>query len=249
MDAVKQSRWRVLLRTLEWLGAHEAAVLIALAAIAAGVWMFALLADEVMEGGLQAFDRKILLAMRRPGDLAPIGPPAVQEAARDITALGSTAVLGLVTALTAGFFVLDGKRRMAFFLCSAVASGLVLDLLLKDVFNRPRPDVVPVTVALFTSSFPSGHSMMSALTYLVLGSLLARSQVRRILKAYYLLVAALLTFLVGVSRVYLGVHWPTDVLAGWTAGSVWALMCWLVARWLQNRGALEREAEHASGEP
>jgi undecaprenyl-diphosphatase len=245
MDAVKQSRRGVLVRTLDWLGAHEAAVLIALAAIAAGVWMFVLLADKVMEGGLQAFDRKILLAMRRPGDLAPIGPLAIQEAARDITALGGPAVLGMVTVLTAGFLVLDGKRRMALFLCSAVASGFVFGMLLKDFFNRPRPDIVPQAVAVSTSSFPSGHAMMSALTYMVLGALLARSQERRALKAYFLLVAALLAFLVGVSRVYLGVHWPTDVLAGWTAGAVWALMCGLVARWLQNRGTLERESEHA----
>jgi undecaprenyl-diphosphatase len=189
--------------------------------------MFALLADEVMEGGLQAFDRKILLVMRRPSDRAPIGPPAVQEAARDITALGGTAVLGLVTVLTAGFLVLDGKRHMALFLCCAVASGFVLGMLLKDFFNRPRPDIVPQAVAVSTSSFPSGHAMMSTLTYLVLGTLLARSQERGVLKAYFLLVAAWLTFLVGVSRIYLGVHWPTDVLAGWTVGAVWALMCCL----------------------
>jgi undecaprenyl-diphosphatase len=210
--------------------------------------MFALLADEVMEGGLQAFDRKILLEMRRPGNLAPIGPPAIQDAARDITALGGTAVLGLVTVLTAGFLVLDGKRHMALFLCCAMASGFVLGMLLKDFFNRPRPDIVPQAVAVSTSSFPSGHAMMSALTYLVLGALLARSQERAVLKAYFLLFAALLTLLVGVSRVYLGVHWPTDVLAGWTMGAVWALTSWLVARWLQNRGRIEREAEHASGD-
>jgi undecaprenyl-diphosphatase len=86
--------------------------------------------------------------------------------------------------------------------------------------------------------------MMSAVTYLTLGALLARSQERKRLKAYFLLIAIFLTLAVGVTRVYLGVHWPTDVLAGWTAGAVWALLCWLTARWLQTRRALEREAEH-----
>ena len=85
--------------------------------------------------------------------------------------------------------------------------------------------------------------MLSAVTYLTLGALLARSQQRRRLKAYFLLIAALLTFLVGVSRIYLGVHWPTDVLAGWTAGASWAIVCWLAARWLQGRHAVEKEGE------
>jgi len=86
--------------------------------------------------------------------------------------------------------------------------------------------------------------MMSALTYLTLGALLARSQERKRLKAYLMLLAVTLTFLVGLSRVYLGVHWPTDVLAGWTAGASWALLCWLAARWLQGRRALEAETWH-----
>ena len=163
------------LRSLRWLGSHELAVLLAVAGIAAGVWVFTLISDEVMEGGAQAFDRKILLAMRRPGDLAPIGPPWFQEAARDITALGSVPVLGLFTAITAGYLALDGKRRMALFLCASVASGFLASTILKDVFHRARPDIVPHAVVT-TASFPSGHSMMSALTYLVLGALLARSQ-------------------------------------------------------------------------
>ena len=84
---------------------------------------------------------------------------------------------------------------------------------------------------------------MSAVAYLTLGALLARSHERRAVKVFFLVTAALLGFMVGLSRVYLGVHWPTDVLAGWTAGAVWALLCWTVARWLQSTRTLEAEAE------
>lgn len=244
---MQRSSRKVHFRFLAWLGGHELAILLAIGGIAAGVWMFAMIADRVAEGGgPRAFDRRLLLAMRRPGDLAPIGPLAVQDAARDITALGGVVVVGLLTLVTSGFLALDGKRRMALFVCGSVLSGLIAGTILKDLFVRPRPDLVPRAAYASGSSFPSGHSMMSAITYLTLGALLARSHERKRLKSYFFLLAVLLTLLVGVSRVYLGVHWPTDVLAGWTAGAVWALLCWLAARWLQSRRALEREAEHAS---
>ncbi len=235
-------------RFLTWLGGHEMAVLLALAGVVAGVWGFALLADEVREGGTQAFDQKLLLAFRHGDTLAPLGPPAVQEAARDITSLGGTAVLTIITAIAAGFLALDGKKHMAFFVCGSVLGGVAAGTILKDLFHRPRPDLVPISIYVSGASFPSGHSMMSAVTYLTLGALLARSQERKRVRAYFLLVAMFLTVAVGVTRVYLGVHWPTDVLAGWTAGAVWALLCWLTARWLQSRRTLEqgaeRQAEH-----
>ena len=229
-------------RPLTWLGGHEMTVLVALACIVAGVWGFALLADEVTEGGTQAFDQNLLLAFRTGPAHSPLGPPPVREAARDITSLGGTAVLTIVTIIAAGFLALDGKTHMALFLCASVLGGVAASTVLKDVFHRPRPDLVPYSVYVSGASFPSGHSMMSAVTYLTLGALLARSQERKRIKAYFLLVAIFLTFSVGVTRVYLGVHWPTDVLAGWTAGSVWALLCWLAARWLQSRRTLERES-------
>ena len=210
-------------RLLTWLGAHEKTVLVALACIVAGVWGFALLADEVLEGGTQAFDQRLLLAFRHSDTLTPIGALSIQEAARDITALGSVAVLTLVTAIVAGFLALDGKKHMALFVLGSILSGVAAGTILKDVFHRPRPDLVPISVYVSGASFPSGHSMMSAVTYLTLGALLARSQERKRVKAYFLLVAMFLTFAIGITRVYLGVHWPTDVLAGWTAGAVWAL--------------------------
>jgi undecaprenyl-diphosphatase len=231
---------------LTWLGGHEMTVLLALACIVAGVWGFALLADEVLEGGMQAFDQKLLLVFRHGDTKAPLGTPWVQEAARDITSLGGTAVLTLITAVAAGFLVLDGKKHMALFLVGSIGGGMLAGTILKNQFHRARPDLVPYSDYVSGASFPSGHTMMSAVTYLTLGALLARSQARKRLKAYFLIVAIFLTFAVGVTRVYLGVHWPTDVLAGWTAGAVWALLCWLAARRLQSRHTLELETEGES---
>jgi undecaprenyl-diphosphatase len=226
------------LRILNWIGAYELGILLALGAVTGGIWIFLALAGEVKEGETQALDRKILLSMRKP-DLTPRGSPAIEEMMRDCTALGGIAVLTLLTLSTAGFLLLTGKRNMAGFLVISIGGGLLLSLALKDSYNRPRPDIVPHKSAVMTTSFPSGHSMLSTLTYLTLGALLARSYTRKRLKAYLLFLAALLSGLVGVSRVYLGVHWPTDVLAGWTAGATWATLCWLAARWLQNRKRLE----------
>ena len=234
-------------RFFGWLGSHEFAVLLAFVGIASGAWLFAFIANEVGKGDTQTFDRKLLLVMRRPGTLVPIGPPAVQESARDVTALGGSTALALITIFTAVYLLLDGRRRMALFVCGSVGGGLLLSTVLKNAFHRPRPDLVPYADYFSSTSFPSGHSMLSAATYLTLGALLARSQQRKRIKAFFLLVAALLSFMVGLSRVYLGVHWPTDVLAGWTAGASWTIVCWLAARWLQVHRAIEDEQDQIKG--
>ena len=119
---------------------------------------------------------------------------------------------------------------------------MLVSTLTKLGFGRPRPDLVPHATQVYTASFPSGHAMMAAVTYLTLGALLARVQPRLRLKLYLIGLAATLTVLVGCSRVYLGVHWPTDVLAGWTLGAAWALGCWAIALWLQARGRIETDA-------
>jgi undecaprenyl-diphosphatase len=166
---------------------------------------------------------------------------------RDFTALGSTGVLTLMVLTIAGFLVMTRKEHAALFVLVSVAGGVLIGQTLKWAYARPRPDLVPHGAEVFTSSFPSGHSMMAAVTYLTLGALLARTQAGRRVKTYVLVVAVLLTMLVGVSRVYLGVHWPTDVLAGWALGGTWALICLLIMGWLQTRGKVEDASAGAAG--
>lgn len=194
------------------------------------------IADEVMEGDTLRLDARILMAMRAPGDPArPIGPAWVEEAFRDFTGLGGVGVLGLLTAATFGYLWLLRMRQAALYLLVAIGGGLLLSLALKAGFHRPRPDLVSHGAMVYTSSFPSGHSMLSAVVYLTGGAMLALIHRRRAVRLYILGCAVLATLLVGVSRVYLGVHWPTDVLAGWAGGAAWAALCWLAARQRQLR--------------
>ena len=222
----------------------EVGPLLVLLGVAGLVLAFGLLAEEVMEGDTTGFDRAIFLFFRQPGDPAnTIGPLWLKEAARDLTALGSTVVLGLVFASVLGYLVAVRRRAAALLMLGAVLGGQLISTVLKLVFERARPDLVPGAPHVFTASFPSGHAMLSAITYLTLGALLARVQPHRYARIYLLTIAVILTVLVGVSRVYLGVHWPTDVLAGWWIGAAWAMACWTVALWLQRRGQVERPGQ------
>jgi undecaprenyl-diphosphatase len=166
-----------------------------------------------------------------PGDAGdPIGPRGFEDAVREVTALGSAPVLVIAVLAVVGFLALAKSYRLALFTLTASLGGLALSSVLKYLIDRPRPELAPPDLFTMTSSFPSGHSMMSAVIYLTLAALVARLMEKRRLKFYALGTAVALTLLVGVSRVYLGVHWPSDVLAGWSAGAVWALFCWLMAR-------------------
>ena len=201
--------------------------------IAAAAWAFIAILDEVSEGDTRAIDQAIILAFRVPGDPAdPIGPSWLEESVRDVTALGSAPTLVIAVLAVAGFLALAKAWRVAIFTLVACGGGLVLSSVLKYAIDRPRPELVPHGNQIYTSSFPSGHSMMSAVVFLTLAALVARVVEKKRLKGYTLGVAIVLTLLVGVSRIYLGVHWPSDVLAGWSAGAAWALGCWLVARWV-----------------
>lgn len=229
---------------LSWRESREWSMLVVALLMLGSVWAFFALADEVQEGGTHKFDEAVLLSMRNPADLSdPIGPGWVEEIGRDFTALGGIAVLVMVVLATSGFLLLQRKNHAALWLLLSTGSGMLLSTVLKMGFDRPRPDLVPHGSIVYTASFPSGHSLMAAVVYLTIGTLLARVQPRRRLKIYLLTVAILLTLMVGISRVYLGVHWPTDVLAGWTIGIAWALLFWLITWYLQQAGRVERDED------
>ena len=212
-------------------------------AIAALVLAFGHIAEEVIEGDATKFDRTILLFFRSVNDLAdPIGPPWVEEMARDITALGSYAVLTVVVCAVIIYLLMAGRRAAAFWILAAVVGGVLLSNTLKLVFERPRPDIVAHAARVFTTSFPSGHATLSAITYLTLGALLAGLHQSLRFKVYFLSLAILLTIAVGISRIYLGVHYPTDVLAGWCIGAAWAAFCWTIFNRLQRYGQVEPPA-------
>ena len=225
---------------LVWLGQHEKGFLIALLAVVGAVWGFVELADAVTDGETESLDESLLLSLRVPSDITdPLGPRWLEEMARDITGLGGVGILTFLTFASAGFLTLQGKSHTALYLLSAIGTGIALSLALKAGFDRPRPDLVPHASYVYTSSFPSGHSMMSAVTYLTLGAVVAGAQDSRRLKAFFIGLAAFLSLCIGVTRVYLGVHWPTDILGGWTAGAAWALLCWALASRLRQRGTVE----------
>jgi undecaprenyl-diphosphatase len=225
-----------------WSGHADFKIHIAVLAIVALVWGFVELSDAILETSQLGIDRQLLLMLRdagRPDD--PLGPRWVEASWREITALGSDIIVGLITVLVMGFLLMHKMVRSALLLLVAVAGGGLLSTLLKLTFARPRPDFVQHMVEVSSASFPSGHSLISAVVYPTLGALLASLSPTRTAKVYYLASAFLLMVLVGVSRMYLGVHYPSDVLAGWALGLAWALACWVGSQMLQRRGKLHGE--------
>jgi undecaprenyl-diphosphatase len=221
-----------------------------LLAVAGCTLLFIALSDEVAERDTQAFDERVLLALRQPGNVAaPRGPWWLARTAMDLTALGGGPVLVLVTTAVCGFLALVRHWRSLALVLGSTLGGLALNAALKSLFSRPRPTVVPHLTEVLSESFPSGHAMLSAIVYLTLGVLMAQLTEHRRLKLYVLGCALLLSFLIGLTRVYLGVHYPTDVLGGWVAGLAWALFVTVVAKAAKRRSpALRREAREGASE-
>lgn len=223
----------------------EFGMLIILLLVTTGIWVFIELADEVLEGETRRIDEWIILAMRNSANISdPLGPEWFEEVMRDFTALGGIALLTALSVAVIGFLLLQKKKKMALFMAVSISGGLLLSSVLKKGFDRPRPDLVPHESYIMTASFPSGHSMLSAVVFLTLGGCLARYIGQKSIKLYILTLSILATLLVGCSRVYLGVHWPSDILAGWIAGTSWALMCWFTALFLQRRGRIEESIDN-----
>jgi undecaprenyl-diphosphatase len=225
-------------------------ILMVFLTITAFLFFFSRLASEVMEGDTLAFDRAVLLSFRSAGNLAqPVGPPWLTAAMLDITSIGGVSVLTLLTLIIGGYLLVARKAAMAGFVIGAVAGGATISVILKHFFVRARPELVQHLVEVHSTSFPSGHAMNSAVVYLTLGALLARTRSEKDVRIYLMAVAILLTLLIGVSRVYLGVHWPSDVLAGWCDGAAWAAICSVAARMLQRRSKIEQPEGQGKAAP
>jgi undecaprenyl-diphosphatase len=207
----------------------EAEILIPFFIVIVCLLLFIFIANLVQLGKTKSFDDWILLSLRDSKNInQPVGPEWLEIAMINITALGSTAVITLITIIVAGYLVFQKNYIYVFVILLATIGGALMILLLKNFFGRERPEVVPHLIYAFSFSFPSGHSMMSAVVYLTQASLVSKIQESKSLKIYILTVAIILTVLIGISRIYLGVHYPTDVLAGWALGTAWAYICWLL---------------------
>lgn len=213
--------WRHLLKRI------ESGVLVLVIGAAGALWAFFNIASEVREGDTKALDSRFLLLLRNPADPSdPIGSPSLQEAMRDVTALGGVTVITLVTTVALVAFLIHRKLWHAGIFAVTVALAFVSSEGLKDLYGRPRPDLVPHGSYVYSASFPSGHSTLSATVYLTLAMLIASLEKQRGTKRMVFTLASLLVLSIGFSRVYLGVHWPSDVLAGWCLGAAWALAAW-----------------------
>lgn len=220
----------------------EVAPLSALLVLMIGVLAFIEIADDMSEADGQRFDQAVLAMMRPVADDPgrPWGPWWLHEAAADITSLGGISVLGLFALIAIGFLVMQRKRLSALLLIVGLVGGVVLSEGLKAVFERERPPLEYQTVETLNASFPSGHALLSTVFYLTLGVMLTRAFSQRRLKAYALGVGVTVALLVGATRIYLGAHWMTDVIAGWCVGAAWAMALWLVAYAAQRVAARNR---------
>lgn len=205
---------------------------------AALVLVFGIIANLSTDGASDPFDRWLLQSFRDEMGRAAY-PRWLAEAIRDVSALGSAPVVSLICGVVLGYLVMIRKRAAALLVLVAIAGGGILNNVLKSTFERPRPDFIEPLASVSSASFPSGHATFSAITYLTLAALLARTTPRLRLRLYAIAIGLLLTVLVGMTRVILGVHYPTDVLAGWCIGAAWSLLCWSVMLRLQRQGQVE----------
>ncbi|WP_173931944.1 phosphatase PAP2 family protein [Chelativorans sp. Marseille-P2723] len=205
-----------------------------LAILASGLYAFLAIADEVAEGEIHALDEQIFLAFRDPVDPSlPLGPEWMQEVALEITALGGYPVIILSLAVLTGFLLVTRRYGPALYAGLSVTLGWLVSQFSKAYFARPRPDLVEHLDKVHTASFPSGHAMMSTVVFLTLSALVIRFFDDMRVRIYVVVVALLISFIVGLTRIYLGVHWPSDVAAGWALGGAWASLTWLVSAALQ----------------
>ncbi len=206
-----------------------------------GLGLVGTIIDAIAHGGAFRLDDKLLLALRKPGHLdQPLGPAWLLQSAIDLSALGGFTLQWLLGGATLVFLLLGRRRVEAAWLAASAVGASILNTSLKSMLHRPRPELVPHLATVSNASFPSGHAMISAAIYLTIGLMLSEVQTRRSARIFVMTFCSLLVLLIGVSRIYLGVHWPTDVLSGWCLGSIWALAVFAISRTLRSRSRAPR---------
>ena len=211
-----------------------------------GTFAFVKLAGEVKEGETQAFDEAVLqwIGQRQV--------PWVEETLVEVTMLGTAVVVATIVGVAGLFLWLTRHRYSTILLLVATSGGFVLNKILKNVFDRPRPQVFEWGAHPISSSFPSGHTMSAVIVYMTVAYLAARLQKQRWARWLTMVVALLLILLISFSRMYLGVHYPSDVMAGATIGLAWAGFCMATLEAMQKytlRNRKVREDVQANEEP
>jgi len=224
------------------LATKEIKILLVLLTFFLSLFVFINVGMLVTNGTTKQFDESIIKYFRVEGNNSePTGPYFLTESMRDITSLGGETIITIITIFVVGFLYFQKRYNTMWLLLVATIGGILISLGLKEFYGRARPDISYRLISVTPLSFPSGHSMMSAIVYLTQAAIIARIQKNKKIRIYILSAALFLVFIIGFSRVYLGVHYPTDVIGGWTVGLAWASFCWLVAWYLQKRNKLKQQ--------
>ena len=221
----------LLKRWLARLKGLEAQALLIWFALASALWIFFTLGSEIGEGDTSAFDRQLITLLRTSGNSGePIGPAWFKDSMRDVTALGGFTFLTLMTIVVVLALLFHRKRREAIILTATAVSAQISIEILKFLYDRPRPALLIPQIRAFTKSFPSGHTAESTAIFLTVATVIASLETKHHTKILAYTVATFAILAVGFSRVYLGMHWPTDVLGGWVLGTAWAAAAWTILR-------------------
>ena len=178
-------------------------------------------------GVLTAFDNTLFNTISQMGNVSGWE----KDALRDVTALGSNTSLIFLTLSVAGALSIAGEKKKALTFLIAVAAGIITTFLLKAGIDRPRPPLPMQDVSVYTQSFPSAHAALSTLVYFYIAYLLTYFTQNASVRLWIYGAATLLVFCIGLSRVLLGVHWPSDIIAGWFAGGSMAAFCFYIIKW------------------
>lgn len=200
---------------------------ICLALILSSAVLFSILAALDVRGALHGFDVAILTSLA-DGRSGEIKVARYSETMRDITSLGGTTLIIFATTATVLWFFQLGQKGKAALMALTVITSSALNNTLKQFFDLPRPDIFPHGTLVSSMTFPSGHTFTGAVTYLTIAFLIYQLEIKPQLKIFAFCTAIFVSFWIGISRLYLGVHWPSDVIASWILALGWCALCWMI---------------------